>query len=113
MKKVYLSGPMRGRPDLNEIAFIAASSHARERGWDPVDPHRLRQPKPDDIRAVMRVDIDALLLCDAILMLEGWGSSKGALAEMHLARAVGIPIYDIDSDRAPDRLPDLTKEKAK
>lgn len=113
MKKVYLSGPMRGRPDLNAIAFIAAFNHARERGWAPVDPHRLHQPKPDDIRSIMRVDIGALLLCDAILMLEGWRESRGALAEMHLARAVGIEIYDMGAKRAPDKLPDLTREKDK
>jgi len=109
MRKVYLSGPVRGMPDLNRPAFDLAGKFADGRGWLSVNPHDLTFTDPDDIREVMDECVGALLRCDAILMLPGWRRSDGALAEWRLALAVGMPAYHVTARQYGHRiLPDIT-----
>jgi len=109
MRKIYLSGPVRGMPDLNRPAFAEAERFADGRGWLSVNPHDLTFTDPDDIRDVMDECVGALLRCDAILLLPGWRRSDGALAEWRLALAVGMPAYHVTARQYGHRiLPDIT-----
>lgn len=43
--------------------------------------------------AAMRLDITAMLECDAISLLPRWRDSEGARNEVAVARMIGLPIY--------------------
>ena len=41
MKKVYICGPITGYSNLNREAFDAAEKILLEKGFDPVNPHKI------------------------------------------------------------------------
>lgn len=110
MRRVYISGPMRGIPQHNFPAFDEARDRFKGWGWDvwsPADADRHNgcdEQTPDrfgpaDIRVFAKRDMEALLSfraedCDAIAMLPGWENSKGAKAERALACWLGLRSYD-------------------
>lgn len=112
---VYLAGPMSGVPNFNFPAFNRAAAILRAEG------HSVFNPAERDIERHGGVDIsagnhagdpavaekehgfslrealadDTAFICreaDAIAMLPGWESSKGARAEHALAFALGHTI---------------------
>ena len=91
-KRIYLSGPMTGRPDLNFPAFHAAAARLRALGYDVTSPAEIVLGSEATWHAAMRADIKGLLDCDAIALLDGWQESAGAHLEMHIAHRVGIEI---------------------
>lgn len=94
MKRVYLSGPMTGMPDLNFPEFHRAARILRHPTYQMVvvNPAEIN---PDTVMAwedCMRADIKALCDCDAIVLLEGWEKSKGAHLELQIAHRLGLEI---------------------
>jgi hypothetical protein len=110
--KIYLAGPMSGIPNFNFPAFNTAAAALRAEG------HEVFNPAQRDIERHGGVDIsadnhagdpalaanthgfslrealadDTAYICkeaDAIALLPGWESSKGARAEHALAFALG------------------------
>lgn len=112
--KVYISGPIGGRPDGNRPAFAAAADVVRRAGHEPVNPHDIdgehpglecAQGKPSHLPddphrygCYLVGDIVALARCDAILMLADWADSPGARAEYAFAEALGLTVFVLDSD---------------
>lgn len=108
VRRVYIAGPMRGYHKFNFPAFDAARDRFRAAGWDvisPADIDREHEPDtleltdaqvstPETLRRYARRDVEAILRCDAIAMLPGWGRSRGATAEYHVARWIGLAILD-------------------
>lgn len=92
MKRIYLSGPMSGLPDLNFPAFKAAAEKLRAAGFEVVNPAELNPIAGSAWADCMRVDIKALLDCDAIVLLDGWEHSRGAKLELHVALALGMTV---------------------
>jgi len=105
--RVYLAGPITGHADLNRPAFEAAARWAQEHGWTPVSPldadPQHDGPCPPGLletgatgshsRACwLRVGLAALLTCDAIVLVDGWEHSAGALLEYRVAIACGLVI---------------------
>ena len=107
--KIYLSGPMRGLKDFNFPAFDDGQSFLESLGhkvFSPAQQDRLRgfnlmgRTGHEDvsefgmnIRETLAMDTEFIALeADAVALLPGWERSNGALAEMYLARAVGIPV---------------------
>lgn len=98
--KVYISGPMTGRKDLNEFEFRQAADKLTSDGFVPVVPHDLFIPLNKDTylddekiwSMAMRADIKALMDCDAVYTLHDWVESRGAKIEVHLAYDLGIPV---------------------
>lgn len=104
--RVYIAGPMTGYVDLNFPAFHAAAADYRKRGCFVINPaeinggadelvkHAEMSPaqRDDHWRNCMRNDINALLGCEMIVMLDGWTKSKGARLEHHIARELGMTI---------------------
>jgi hypothetical protein len=90
--RVYISGPITGKPDGNREAFNAAALDLRQRGHVPINPQDLPTPilGVNDYKGWMRQDIRALCDCDAILMLPGWSISEGAKLERKVAKAIGL-----------------------
>lgn len=90
MRRVYVSGPMTGLPDLNFPAFNAAAAQLRALGLDVVNPAELNPDPSCTWQAAMREDIRALVDCDTIVFLPGWQHSRGAKLERPVAQALGL-----------------------
>ena len=93
MSRVYLSGPMRGLPELNFPAFHRGAAFLRARGHIVFNPAELKGNGDDDLRELMAKEQAWICIeADAIALLPGWKESKGACAEFMLARALGLKI---------------------
>lgn len=106
--KIYMSGPMRGITAFNFPAFDKAARQLREQGhtvFSPADADRQRgfEPAPDstgnetdgfNLREALGADLAWIIEhADAVVTLDGWHNSKGALAEVATARALGLPVW--------------------
>ena len=106
--KVYIAGPITGRPDGNRPAFAAAAAALADAGWIPVNPHNLHDGEPDlSYGAYLRRDIAHLVTCAALYALPGWETSHGARLEVQIARACDIPVF-----RARDGFPPPSPDTA-
>lgn len=116
--RIYISGPMTGKPDLNRPAFDAAEKRLSAQGHFVINPHRFSELfgtaeelaksfhglymleqvgvnsicSPRLARAVMDADLAAVRSCDAIYLLRGWESSRGAKKELSEALSHGLRI---------------------
>lgn len=101
MKYIYLSGPITGCEEDSEVIFSEAYLQVMAAGYMPINPHFICRNIPKgSAHAVymLRCMRFLTLLADAVVMLPGWESSIGALAEATTANACGIPVYtSIDS----------------
>jgi hypothetical protein len=96
---IYLSGPMTGYENDNIPMFEDVARKVRR--WpldeikDIVVPHEVTKDMPRDSnwKEFVKADIKAMLDCDAILLLKGWGESKGARLELHIALELGMKVY--------------------
>jgi len=117
-RKIYIAGPMRGHYQFNFPAFDRACLHLRARDWIVVSPAELDRSigfdptdLPDDfdwndpakcdfsISDAIKRDVHAICGCDAIYLLKGWESSRGATAEKSIAEWLGLDVlYQEESD---------------
>ena len=91
-QRIYLSGPMTGLPDLNFPAFNAYAAALRAKGLQVVNPTEINAQNPDNWASCMRADIKALCDCDAICLMPGWESSRGAHLELHIAHRLELAV---------------------
>lgn len=111
--KIYLAGPMRGKPNFNFPAFDYASARLRSQGhevFSPADHDREINgpgieinPTGDEslcekthgfsIRDALSADLNWICReADAVALLPGWEQSTGATAERATAIAVGLTV---------------------
>ena len=115
--KIYLAGPMRGIKDFNFPAFFAAADALRAEGHEVFNPaerdvnefgaERLRSDMGSEeevsgnlgmsrlslARHVFTFDTHYICtLADAVYVLPGWETSKGAKAELALGEAIGLKV---------------------
>jgi hypothetical protein len=95
MKRVYLSGPMAGLPDLNFPAFHAYAATLRSAGFDVVNPADLNPEPGKSWEECLRVDLRELCGCEAIALMPGWERSKGANLELHVAHRLGLEVMHL------------------
>lgn len=105
--KIYIAGPMTGLPDWNFPAFFGAEKELLSLGYKVVNPAHSdgatvqealesagNPESPNNTwRWYMRRDLPHVLEVDALCVLPGWRNSKGASLEVHVAKAIGLPIY--------------------
>ena len=105
---IYIAGPMSGRPNLNFPAFHAKAAELRAAGYVVINPAEInggdaeialaKSMTPEEYlahwRRCMRKDIAALCECDGIAMLDGWTQSRGALLEHHVAKSLGLIVFE-------------------
>jgi hypothetical protein len=97
--KIYLSGRMRGVPDLNFPAFNAAAQKLRLEGHEVFNPAAANLEKLP-IRRIFLHDMAYICLeADAVALLPGWRKSKGAKAEKALAEAIGIQVIELAREK--------------
>lgn len=90
MTRLYIAGPMSGRPDLNFPAFEAAAEKLRAAGFEVASPAEFIPDQSTPWAECMRRDIPELLRCDAVALLPEWQLSRGALLEAHIADQLGM-----------------------
>jgi hypothetical protein len=105
--KVYVAGPMRGKPYFNKNTFVWVTKQLRELGFEVFSPSEhdtdvlgidlMKYPTGNevvegfDIRVALAADLKYVTeQADAICVLKGWEASSGASAEVATARALGI-----------------------
>jgi len=92
--KVYISGKITGLAKKeSELKFKEASDYIASFGHTPINPVDLFPSNPTWSYAdYMREDIRELIYCDAIYMISNWQTSKGAILELRIAKALGLKV---------------------
>lgn len=90
VKKVFISGPMTGLPNLNREAFNDAELSLKAAGFSVFNPAWLNVDSGFSDADIAAIDLAALKRCNYIYQLEGWDKSKGASAEWMVALWCGI-----------------------
>jgi hypothetical protein len=90
--KTYISGPISGRPNGNVEAFAHAQKYLERLGHLAVNPITLEHDHDQTWQSFMRVDLKALLECDAVYMLFDWSASHGARIEHAIAGILGMTV---------------------
>lgn len=98
MKRIYIAGPMTGKPDLNRAEFVDAKFEIYAMFIDAstINPVEVAGAYDWDLSTpivkIAKQMLRLLLNCDAIYMLRGWQDSKGATAEHAVAKWIGLEI---------------------
>jgi len=104
--RIYLAGPMTGYELYNFPAFIESAKKIEDMGWKVISPAQLDIDRgfnpiedPDAVftdemlMPAIRLDLEAVLSCQAIAMLDGWEKSTGATAEFHVAKWAKLELF--------------------
>lgn len=102
-KRIYISGPMEAKPNMNIEGFAEMERKLfTMQYYVPVNPHNLfvnksfmktKEPTRQDY---YRKDIEALCNCHEIVMLKDWNISHGAQFERYVAQELGITVRYFD-----------------
>lgn len=93
--RIYVAGPMTGLPDYNLDAFAIAATRLRALGHDARNPGSRGVIEGYTWRDYMRDALSLLLHCEAVALLDGWETSRGATLEAHVAHALDMPVKPI------------------
>lgn len=99
-KKIYLSGKITGKTYEEALSDFSQAEN-KVNSANLVSPNSVQAINPMTIEhnhdqswnSFMKVDLKALLDCDAIYMLKGWHESKGANIEYNLAKSLDLEIF--------------------
>lgn len=95
MTKTYIAGKVTGLPPSEvTLKFYNMQVMLRMLGFLPVNPIEVVNNPEADWKEAMKICINALMQCDAVYALVCASNSKGAKAELELAKALGIPVFD-------------------
>ncbi len=92
---IYVAGPMAGYEDFNYPLFKRTTQGLRDQGYIVICPTdvggRLDGGRPGTRtqREYLKACIAALMQCNAIHLLSGWGDSTGARCEAAIAMSLG------------------------
>lgn len=90
-RRMYLAGPMSGYVERNFPYFYEVAVWLR-RHYDVVNPAELNSVD-EHWHVCMKEDIGGLLACNALVLLNGWQNSRGALIELLLARVLDYELF--------------------
>lgn len=94
MRKIYISGPISGKPiEETKKRFAAAAKKVREYGYTPISPMDMAGWGLT-WRVYMQIAFDILASgeIDEIWMLPDWEESNGATMERYMARLNGLKV---------------------
>lgn len=108
---IYISGPVSGNKKYRE-EFEMAERMLKFLKWKVVNPVK-HEKEGKEWDYYLKKDIRKLLKCDAIYMMRGWSSSKGARLERIIAQELGMEIiYNTTNDwENPEKNPELRENK--
>jgi hypothetical protein len=94
--KLYIAGPMTGLPDFNYPAFFRAAADLAKVGHEPINPARSQGREGCKTWLdFMRASLLDLAACEGVAILPGWGDSRGAALEVHIARSLDLPVHPV------------------
>ena len=106
----YLSGPMTGLPDFNRPAFHAAAATLRAQGHVVINPAEVDLGPDATWADYMRIHLAEIARrVTQVFVLPGWESSRGAQLEVHVARALGLPVVPVLTEDKPTQEPVLPR----
>lgn len=93
-KKIYIAGKVSGEP-LAEctMKFGLAQKTIENLGFIAINPLEVVGDWKTPWNEAMRKCLHALIDCDAIVLLNDWQDSKGAMIKCQLARDLGLQIF--------------------
>lgn len=102
--RLYVIGPVTGRPDGNRQAFEGARWQLEEAGYEARIPHDFVPPDAD-WQTAMRISVikmlsfasDGFPLFDGVAALPGSLLSRGAATEGWLCKCLGIPVWPVEA----------------
>lgn len=89
--RVYISGPMTGRPDNNIDEFNEAEDLLLKAGYWVLNPTSNGLSDSASYEDHMRADLRMLSVADALAFLPDWEKSRGARLEIEVAHVLNIP----------------------
>lgn len=100
---VYICGPMTGIKDYNRPKFNRVAYKFRREGYDVFNPAEIKGQPNWDWQRYMRSAIRGMMKCEAVYVLDGYETSKGANIEINLAKELGMTIlYEHDKEQMAD-----------
>ena len=110
---LYLAGPMRGKPMFNFNNFMAAESALIIGGYRVYNPARRdclsgfnalgMEGTQEELDSqgfswedAMRSNLQDILHCTGIALLDGWEESKGAMIELVVAEGLRLDTFTMD-----------------
>lgn len=102
--RIFISGPITGKPNLNREAFNAEEILLLEAGHTVFNPFHIVLPNEETIaewggmeservwRYCMRVCVGQIPLCDGMRMLPDWQNSRGSVWEHRIAKMLGLEV---------------------
>ena len=96
----YIAGPMTGLPDLNRPAFEAAAHYLESRGVSCKTPFDVASESlvdncEENVPELLGLDFQAIRDSEAVVLIPGWRSSRGALAEVCFALREGKALLEL------------------
>lgn len=105
MTRIYISGPVTGKPNGNYEAFREALIALVDAGCDATIPHGIVDPGSTHEEAMIvclneltdyEWSVAPLSSYDGLALLPGWEQSEGARLEKAVAEACGIEVKTVD-----------------
>ena len=91
MNGIFISGPYSNYP-WYRLPFDNAARQLERAGFRPINPARI-VPRNWPWDMSMKLCLDLIDISDAVLQLDGWEKSVGAVKEWHHAIAANKPVY--------------------
>lgn len=96
--KYYIAGPVTGVKEDNLPRFRVAQKLLESEGHEAIVPHDIVDASKTQ-EEIMRVCLEAVLRSDSIYMLPNWQRSRGACAELFVARTAGLSVRYYTNER--------------
>jgi hypothetical protein len=93
MKTIYIAGKVSGEPIAEcTLKFGAAQKEIEAQGCRAINPLAVVNDWHMPWRQAMRLCIKAMLEADAVLLLDDYQESRGAMIEYKLAQDLGLRV---------------------
>lgn len=93
--RVYVAGAMTGYKSFGWPAFNEAAEGLRALGHEVRNPAEMGHIEGGSWSDYLKRDLRNVLEVDAVAVLPGWDTSKGARLEVHVALELGLRVLPI------------------
>lgn len=91
-RTIYISGPITGHEETAPEAFRRAADALACVPFAGIVNPCAAVPPGTPYHEAMRRAFRLLIDCDAVALLDGWHGSRGCMAELAVASAIGLPV---------------------
>lgn len=91
---LYVIGPMAKNENLNRAAFEDAQDKLWDAGYHVLTPYDVVSPNMSYEKA-MKANINTMLTCDGVALLEGWNEDRNTKLEKQVAIECGLDVQPL------------------